>query len=139
MKFCEICKFLAGSLSAVSKRNFARKYAFDSIFQILQDVHRCDLKILAKNRFEKSAIFVKFQQKNCKSCRKICKNFVKFQKFRLENLVDLEKCCKTHIFLQKSEPTQPKTSNILPTFCQPTLSDVSASYAARPGRAQAQR
>ena len=53
-------------------------------------------------------------------------NFVKFQKFQLENLVDFEKCCKTHIFLQKSEPIQPKTSNILPKFCQPTLSDVSA-------------
>ena len=52
-------------------------------------------------------------------------NFVKFQKFQLENLVDFEKCCKTHIFLQKSEPIQPKTSNILPKFCQPTLSDVS--------------
>ena len=25
-------------------------------------------------------------------------------------------------FLQKSEPIQPKTSNILPKFCQPTLS-----------------
>ena len=53
-------------------------------------------------------------------------NFVKFQKFQLENLVDFEKCCKTHIFLQKSVPIQPKTSNILPKFCQPTLSDVSA-------------
>ena len=42
--------------------------------------------------------------------------FVKFQKFQLENLVDFEKCCKTHIFLQKSEPIQPKTSNILPNF-----------------------
>ena len=50
-------------------------------------------------------------------------NFVKFQKFQLENLVDFEKCCKTHIFLQKSEPIQPKTSNILPKFCQPTLFD----------------
>merc|ERR1711965_85564 len=50
-------------------------------------------------------------------------NFVKFQKFQLDNLVDFEKCCKTHIFLQKSEPIQPKTSNILPKFCQPTLSD----------------
>ena len=46
-------------------------------------------------------------------------NFVKFQKFQLENLVDFEKCCKTHIFLQKSEPIQPKTSNILPKFCEP--------------------
>ena len=45
-------------------------------------------------------------------------NFVKFQKFQLENLVDFEKCCKTHIFLQKSEPIQPKTSNILPKFCR---------------------
>ena len=53
-------------------------------------------------------------------------NFVTFQTFQLENLVDFEKCCKTHIFLQKSEPIQPKTSNILPKFCQPTLSDVSA-------------
>ena len=45
------------------------------------------------------------------------KNFAKFQEFQLDNLVDFEKCCKTHIFLQKSEPIQPKTSNILPKFC----------------------
>ena len=31
---------------------------------------------------------------------------------------DFEKCCKTHIYLQKSVPIQPKTSNILPKFCQ---------------------
>ena len=54
-------------------------------------------------------------------------NIAKFQKFQLENLVDFEKCCKTHIFLQKSVPIQPKTTNILPKFCQPTLSDVSAA------------
>ena len=35
----KFCKFLAGSFSAVSKRNFARKYAFDSIFQALKDLH----------------------------------------------------------------------------------------------------
>ena len=45
-------------------------------------------------------------------------NFAKFQKFQLDNLVDFEKCCKTRIFLQKSVPMQPKTSNILPKFCQ---------------------
>ena len=45
-------------------------------------------------------------------------NVVKFQKFQLENLVDLEKCCKTDIFLQKSKPIQPKTSNILPNFAE---------------------
>ena len=37
--FCKFCKFLAGSFSAVSKRNFATKYAFDSICQALEDVH----------------------------------------------------------------------------------------------------
>ena len=37
--FAKFCKFLAGSFSAVSKRNFARRYAFDSIFQALQDLH----------------------------------------------------------------------------------------------------
>ena len=36
LKFCE---FLTGSFSAVSKQNFATKYAFDSIFQALQDLH----------------------------------------------------------------------------------------------------
>ena len=50
-------------------------------------------------------------------------NFVKFQKFQLENLVDFEKCCKTHILLQKSASIQPKTSNILRKLYQPTLSD----------------
>ena len=33
------CKFLAGSFSAVSKRNFATQYAFDSTFQALQALH----------------------------------------------------------------------------------------------------
>jgi len=37
--FAKFCNFLAGSFSAVSKRKFARKYAFDSIFQDLQDLH----------------------------------------------------------------------------------------------------
>ena len=68
---------------------------------------------------------MKFQQKKLQMSQNL-QNFVKFQKFQLENLVDFEKCCKTRIFLQKSEPIQPKTSNIMPKFCQPTLSDVSA-------------
>ena len=37
--FAKLCKFLVGSFLAVSKRNFAIKYAFDSIFQALQDLH----------------------------------------------------------------------------------------------------
>ena len=73
--FAKFCKFLAGSFSAVSKRNFARKYAFDSIFQALQDLHPfapLQSQNFCKNmlNFEKSAIFVKVQQKFCK-CRNI--------------------------------------------------------------------
>ena len=66
-------------------------------------------------------------------------NIAKFQNFQLENLVDFEKCCKTHILLQKSEPIQPKTSNIFPKFCQPTLSDVSAVRSLRGGQGRLTR
>ena len=45
-------------------------------------------------------------------------NFAKFQKIQLDNLVDFEKCCKTRIYLQRSMPIQPKTSNILPKLCR---------------------
>ena len=38
----------------------------------------------------------------------------KFQKIQLENLVDFEKCYKTRIYLQRSAPIQPKTTDILP-------------------------
>ena len=41
-------------------------------------------------------------------------NIAKFQNFQLDNLVDFEKCWKTRIFLQRSVPIQPKTSEILP-------------------------
>ena len=46
----EVSKFLAGSFSAVSKRNFARKYAFDSIFKLYKMctlLHRSKLNVLA--------------------------------------------------------------------------------------------
>ena len=46
-------------------------------------------------------------------------NFVKFQKFQLENLVDFEKCCKTHIFLAKigadTAENEQHFAEILPT------------------------
>ena len=94
-----------------------RLTAFFKLYEICILLHRCNLKIFAKNRFEKSAIFVKTQQQFCK-CRKICKILPIFKKTKLDDLVDSEKCCKTRIFLQKSVPIQPKTSNILPTFCR---------------------
>ena len=49
-------------------------------------------------------------------------NFAKFQKIQLDNLVDFEKCCKTRIFLQRSAPIQPKTSEILPKIAKNWLS-----------------
>ena len=45
-------------------------------------------------------------------------NIAKFQSFQLDNLVDFEKCYKTPIYLQRSAPIQPKTSEILPKIWQ---------------------
>ena len=47
-----------------------RSTAFFKLYKICILLHRCNLKIFAKNRFEKSAISVKIQQIFCK-CRKI--------------------------------------------------------------------
>ena len=120
--FAKFCKFLAASFSAVSKRNSARKYAFDSIFQALQDLHTfapLQSQNFRKNRFEISAIFVKIQQKlKILQMLQMLRNFAKFQKFQLDNLVDFEKCCKTRIYLQKSVPIQPKRGNILPKLAK---------------------
>jgi hypothetical protein len=63
-KLAKFCKFLAGSFSAVSKRNFARKYAFDSIFQVLQDLHTFaplqSQKFLKRIGLKKQHFFLKF-------------------------------------------------------------------------------
>ena len=80
-----------------------RLTAFIKLYKMCTLLHRCDLKILAENRFEKSAIFVKMQQHFCKCCNickflPICRNLT----FQLDNLVDFEKCWKTRIFLQKT-------------------------------------
>ena len=60
-----------------------RSTAFFKLYKICILLHRCNLKIFAKNRFEKSAIFVKIQQKFCK-CRKICKILPNFKNFSLK-------------------------------------------------------
>ena len=52
--FRKFCKFLAGSFSAVSKRNFAIKYAFDSIFQALKDLH--PFAPLQSQKFRKKSV-----------------------------------------------------------------------------------
>ena len=43
-----------------------RLTAFFKLYKICILLHRCNLKIFAKNRFENSAIFVKIQQHFCK-------------------------------------------------------------------------
>ena len=57
-----------------------RLTAFFKLYKICILLHRCNLKIFAKNRFEKSAFFVKIliQQTFCK-CRKICKILTNFK------------------------------------------------------------
>ena len=50
-----------------------RLTAFFKLYKMRTLLHRCNLKIFAKNRFEKTAIFVKFQQKIA--------NVAKFAKF----------------------------------------------------------
>ena len=57
-----------------------RLTAFFKLYKICILLHHCNLKIFAKNRFEKSAIFVKIQETFCK-CRKICKLLPNFKKF----------------------------------------------------------
>ena len=56
--------------------------SFFKLYKICILLHRCNLKIFTKNRFENSAIFVKIQQKFCKS-RKFCKisNLPNFKNF----------------------------------------------------------
>ena len=84
-KLAKFCKFLTGSFSAVSNRKISSKNAFDSIFKLYKiciHLHRCNLKILAEHQFEKSAICVKIQRKNC-TCRKICKILPNFKNFSL--------------------------------------------------------
>ena len=70
-----------------------RLTAIFKLYKICILLHRCSLKNFAKNRFEKSAIFVKVQPKFCKF--EICKNlqdyFAKFQMSitKVDNLIIL--------------------------------------------------
>ena len=63
-------------------------------------------------------MFAKINVANVTEMLQNLQNFATFAKFQLDNLVDFEKFCKTRISLQRSVPIQPKTSEILPKFCQ---------------------
>ena len=66
-----------------------RSTAFFKLYKICILLHRCNLKIFAKNRIEKTAIFVKFQQKIANVAK--FANFVKFKKFQLDHMLDFAK------------------------------------------------
>ena len=93
------CKCLAGSASAVLKRNLARKYAFDSIFQALQDLHT--FAPLQSQNFRKKSVWkISNFRENSATFLQMLQNlqfFAKVQKFQEDNLVDFKKCCKTRI------------------------------------------
>ena len=59
-----------------------RLTAFFKPYTICILLHRCNLKFLTKNRFEKSKNFVKIQQTFCKCC-KICKILPNFKNVSL--------------------------------------------------------
>ena len=93
-----------------------RLTAFFKLYKICILLHRCNLKIFAKIGLKNQHFLWKFRKKFANVAKSA--KFARFQKCQLDNLVDFEKCCKTRIYLQKSVPIQPKTSNILPKFCQ---------------------
>ena len=92
-----------------------RLTAFFKLYKICILLHRCNLKIFAKNRFEKISNFRENSAK-CLQMSHILQNLAKI--LISKNLVDFEKCCKTHIDLQKSVPIQPKTSENLQKFAK---------------------
>ena len=111
-----------GSFSSVSKRNFASKYAFCSIFQNLQNYlaefsKSCKISQQISDFWQKSGnipkkckinYFCKILLKFVKICQNLSK-FVKILKIQLENFVDFEKCCKMPIWMQKFVSIQTRT------------------------------
>ena len=106
---------LEGSFSAVSKPNFASKYAFESS---RRDLHNALLCTAPKSHF-----FQKISRicQNLRKLSEILRNSEFFNPIFCEkieiaavqkdaNLVDLEKCCQTHILLQNFVLIQPRTS-----------------------------
>merc|ERR1712072_1298271 len=84
MHFSKISQIFGGLVLGCIKTKFCKKICvrqhFSSSTRFASFCTAAISKFLAKNRFEKTAIFVKFQQKNCK-CRKICKILPNFKNF----------------------------------------------------------
>ena len=125
MHFSKILQIFGGLVLGCIKTKFCKKICVRQHFS--SSTRFASFCTAAISKFSQK-IGLKNQQFSWKFSKKVANvakfgKFAKFQKLQLDNLVDFEKCCKTRIYLQKSVPIQPKTSNILPKFCQPTLSD----------------
>ena len=120
MHFSKILQIFGGLVLGCIKTKFCKKICvrqhFSSSTRFASFCTAAISKFSQKIGLKNQQFLWKFSKKFA-SVAKFA-NFVKFQKFQLDNLVDFEKCCKTHILLQKSQPIQPKTSNILPKFCR---------------------
>ena len=84
MHFSKILQIFGGLVLGCIKTKFCKKICvrqhFSSSTRFASFCTAAISKFSQKNRFEKSAIFVKFQQKFCK-CRKICKMLPNFKIF----------------------------------------------------------
>ena len=100
------------SFSAVSAPIFARKYAFCSIFQNQPDFLVENFEIW--QNFADFATFAQcllnFHKNGCFFKPIFCENFEIAAVQKDANLVELEKCCQTHILLQNFVLIQPRTS-----------------------------
>ena len=77
-----------------------RLTAFFKLYKICILLHRCNLKILAKNRFEKISNFCENSATFCK-CRQICKILPNFKNFSLR-ILQILKNAEKRVFSCKS-------------------------------------
>ena len=94
-----------------------RLTAFFKLYKICILLHRCNLEIFNK----KSVLKISNYYKNSANILQVLQNVqnvAKIQHFQLNNLVHFENYCKTRIYLQRSVPIQPKTSEMLPKFAK---------------------
>ena len=114
---------LQGSFSAVSKRNFSSKYTLESS---RRDLHNALLCTAPTSHFFQKITRIIISQ-NWPKISEILRNSQFFKPIFYENfeiaavqkdanLVELEKCCQTHIFLQNFVLIQPRTSP--PKICK---------------------
>ena len=105
------------SFSAVSAPVFARKYAMFNIFLDLQDYLSWIFEVWFKNIEHVKVMFAKvprFSRNFTNIADFSNRYFAKMFEFgavrKCANIVAIEKCCQSHVYLQKSASIQPRTS-----------------------------